>query len=186
MRKRILCTGARLGWVSLFVLTSSACSIFAPEKKSLTETEACTQLQKVIAGHSNNFKQVRLAPNNSRRLGGVRTWRADRIFPLAKNCQVWEWSAGLSNYICLWKESDKVEAKASYDQGVASVRGCLGKQWQQDVTSTKSGGGKTLFHQLGGKTIVSIRYFKEGRTVWDHWQTTLYVGDESNLDAAVQ
>ena len=66
------------------------------------------------------------------------------------------------------------------------MRECLDKQWQSNFVNTQSGGGRTLFYQKGGKTVISIHYFKEARTILENWKTTLYVGDESNLKAKVQ
>ena len=179
-------TGLRIFVACLFVLGTSACSIFAPEKPVMSDAEACVKLNKLIADHSNNFKQFRKGRLSSHRMNYIQTWNAERVFPLAKNCQVWEWNTGLTNYYCAWQESGEAQAKASHDQGVAIIEQCLGKQWQRKFNNTTSGGGSTLFSQIGGKTIVSIRYFKESRTIIDNWKTTLYVGDESNLNAKVQ
>ncbi|MCK5662309.1 MAG: hypothetical protein KAI17_02435 [Thiotrichaceae bacterium] len=176
-----------IGVVSLFVLSTSACSVFTPEKLEMSDSEACAKLNELIADHANNFKHFRRGRSSSSRVGNMmQIWSAERVFPLAKNCQVWEWSSGLTNYFCSWNESGELQAKASHDKGVDIVGQCLGKQWQSDFANTKSGGGRTLFYQEGDKTVISIHYFKESRTILESWKTTLYVGDESNLKAALQ
>ncbi len=180
-------TGLRLVVGCLFVLSTSACSLFTPEVPEMSDSEACVKLNELIADHANNFKQFRRGRNSTSRMANMmQTWSADRVFPLAKNCQVWEWSTGLTNYFCSWNESGELQAKASHDKGVDIVGQCLGKQWQSDFANTKSGGGRTLFYQEGDKTVISIHYFKESRTILESWKTTLYVGDESNLKAALQ
>lgn len=175
-----------IGVVSLLVLSTSACSIFTPEKPEMSDSEICVKLNELIADHANNFKQFKGALKNANRISYMQIWNAERVFPLAKNCQVWEWSSGLTNYFCGWNESGELQAKESHDKGADIVRECLGKQWQSNFVNTRSGGGRTFFSQKGGKTVISINYFKESRTILDHWKTTLYVGDASNLKAAVQ
>jgi len=182
-KKRI---GLRFVIAGLLILSSSACSLFTPQPE-MTDAEACVKLKGLIADHANNFKQVRKgAAGNSKRAGNMQVWNAERVFPLAQNCQVWEWSSGLTNYYCAWNESDELEAKASYVRGTELVNQCLGEQWYTRFTTTKSGGGDVLFYQSEGKTVISIRYFKEPRTIFDHWKTTIYVGDKSNLKAKLQ
>lgn len=177
--------GLSLLMASSLMLSMSACSLFAPEPE-ISDAEACEKLHQLVDDHANNFKQFRGARKNTRRLMNMQTWNAERVFPFAKNCQVWEWSSGLTNYFCSWDESGKDEAKASYIKGSELVNQCLGKQWFSKFVTTKSGGENALFYQEGGKTVISIRYFKESRTILDSWKTTLYVGDESNLKAEVQ
>lgn len=179
-------TGLRIGVVSLWAFISSSCAVLTPEKQELSDSEACVKLNELIADHSNNFKQFRGARKSSKRAGYMQNWSAERVFPLARNCQIWEWSSGLTNYICTWQSPGELQAKASHDKGADIIGACLDKQWQSNFVNTQSGGGRTLFYQKGGKTIVSIRYFKESRTILENWKTALYVGDESNLEAEVQ
>ena len=179
-------SGLRIFVGCLFVLSTSACSLFSPTEPEMSDSEACVKLNELIVDHSDNFKQFKRGRLSSSRMNYIQTWNAERVFPLAKNCQVWEWSSGLTNYFCAWDESGEVQAKSNHDKGVDIVSQCLGKQWQSNFVNTKSGGGSTLFSQEGGKTVISIRYFKESRTILENWKTTLYVGAESNLKAAVQ
>ncbi|WP_221895230.1 hypothetical protein [Bathymodiolus japonicus methanotrophic gill symbiont] len=155
----------------------------------MTDAEACVKLHELIADHAENFKQFRGSLKNTgtiRNMHNMQIWNAERVFPMAKNCQVWQWSSGLTNYYCGWDESDQQDAKASFNQGAELVNQCLGKKWHSKFTRTTSGGESALFYQKGGKTVVSIRYFKESRTISDSWMSTLYVGDESNLKVKVQ
>lgn len=82
---------------------------------------------------------------NTRRIINMQIWNAERVFPQARNCQVWAWSSGLTNYICTWQESGELEAKASHDKGVETVKQCLTEQWKSDFVQTSSGGGHTFF-----------------------------------------
>ncbi len=178
--------GLRIFVGCLFILGTSTCSVFTPEKSAMSDSEACVKLNELIADHSNHFKQFKKGRLNANRMTYIQAWNAQRVFSLAQNCQVWEWSTGLTNYYCAWQEPGEVQAKASHDKGVAIVEQCLGRQWQTQFDTTTSGGGSTLFSTEGSKTIVSIRYFKESRTIIENWRSTLYVGNESNLDAKVQ
>lgn len=168
------------------LLSTSACTMVSPAEPEMSNAEACVQLQGLIADHSNQFKEFRGARKNTHAAGNMQTWNAESVFPLAKNCQVWEWSSGLTNYYCHWSEADEIDAKVSYLKGAEIVNQCLGKGWFSQFSNTKSGGSSALFYQADGKTVVSFRYFKESRTIFDHWNTTLYVGDESNLNAEIQ
>ncbi len=179
-------TRLKLFVASLLVLSNSACSTFSPAKPEMSDAEACVQLKALIADHDQGFKQFKGAIKNTGNVRIMQIWNAKRVFPLAKNCQVWEWSTGLTSYICGWDESGEDEAKASYDRGAELVNQCLGKQWHSKFVQTKSGGANASFYREGDKTVISVRYFKEQRTILDSWKTTLYVGDESNLKGEVQ
>jgi hypothetical protein len=93
----------------------------------------------------------------------------------------------LQTYICHWKaKAGEQEARASYEQGIANVRQCLDHSWSRGTAATKSGGERAFFTQENGKTVIAVRYFKEARSILDNWQTTLSVGDASNLKANIQ
>ncbi|MDF1583285.1 MAG: hypothetical protein RQ733_14140 [Methyloprofundus sp.] len=176
--------------VASMLLVSSGCSLFTPAPE-LSDAEACLKLNAIIADHSGNFQQFKKSRVNS---GGgmgevinMQIWRAEKAFPSANNCQVWEWNTGLTNYICTWQEKGgEVAAKASHDKGVEIVRQCLNDQWTSDTVNTQSGGLRTRFSQPNGKTIIAINAFKESRSLLENWKATLYVGDKSNLEAEVQ
>ena len=179
-------TGLRFLITGSLVLSASGCSLFSPEPE-ISDAEACVRLHKLIDDHPEGFKQFKGNLKNTGPLrNNMQIWNADRVFPMAKNCQVWQWSSGLTNYFCSWDESDEEDAKASFDRGAELINQCLGKQWNSKFAGTKSGGGNAFFYKRGGKTVISLRYFKEARTILDSWMTTLYVGDESNLKAEVQ
>ncbi|GAW87122.1 conserved hypothetical protein [Bathymodiolus platifrons methanotrophic gill symbiont] len=167
------------------VFGTSACSLFTQTEPEMSASEVCVKLNELVADHANDFKQFRGVRKNTRRIINMQIWNAERVFPQARNCQVWAWSSGLTNYICTWQESGELEAKASHDKGVETVKQCLTEQWKSDFVQTSSGGGHTFFQQEGSKTVVSIRYFKESRTILDNWKAILYVGDKNNLNAEV-
>ncbi|SMG62521.1 [weak similarity to] lipoprotein [methanotrophic bacterial endosymbiont of Bathymodiolus sp.] len=178
-------TGYKILIIGLLALNTSACSLFSPEPE-MSDAQACLQLHQLIDDHPAEFKQFKGSLKNTAPLRSMQIWNAKRVFPMVKNCQVWKWSSGLTNYFCSWDESDEEDAKASFDKGAELVNQCLGKQWHSKFTRTKSGGNSALFYKKGGKTVISMRYFKEARTIFDSWMTTLYVGDESNLKAEIQ
>ncbi|NOQ65411.1 MAG: hypothetical protein GQ582_12945 [Methyloprofundus sp.] len=146
----------------------------------------CEKLNVLIADHKNNFKTVRGSRLNSRTTGIMQIWMADNAFPFAKKCQVWAWSAGLTSYVCGWSEANEQQAKSSYDNGVSKLSQCLGEQWQAQTQNSSGGGAGQIFEQAGNKTVVSIRYFKESRSILENWKALLYVGDKSNMEAAAR
>ena len=106
---------------------------------------------------------------------------------MANNCQVWEWSTGLYSYICNWKSKGGMEtAKSDYTEGKRIMRACLNEDWQSISRETKNGGEYTLFSKPKSKTFVEIRYFKEPRSIFDDWHTTVIISDKSNLKAKLQ
>ncbi|MCF7970379.1 MAG: hypothetical protein K9L22_04350 [Methylococcaceae bacterium] len=181
--------GLRFFVVGSILLASSGCSLLTPTPE-LSDVEACVKLSAVIADHSQNFQQFKKSRVDSGGMGStinMQIWRAEKVFPSANNCQVWEWSTGLTNYICTWQEKGgEVEAKASHDKGVEVVRECLNEQWTSNTLPTQSGGVRTRFSRLNDKTIIVINAFKESRSILENWKATLYVGDKSNLEAEIQ
>ena len=176
---------------SLFILSAgatfllmTACSGQATKEETITDAEACELLNGLIADHSNKFAKHK---KNKRDLINMNTWDAIEPFPSASNCQIWEWSSGLHSYICNWNSKNGMEvAKADYLEGQHIIQSCLGKDWQAKSNTTTTGGENTLYRKSGSKTIVSIRYFKKSRSILEDWHTTLYIGDNNNLKAAVQ
>jgi len=179
-------TGLRFFVAGSVLLAGSACSLFTPAPE-LSDAEACVKLNAIITDHSHGFQQFKKNRVSSTGVINMQIWKAEKAFPSANNCQVWEWSTGLTNYICTWQEKGgAIEAKASHDKGVELVRQCLSTQWTSNEVTTQSGGVRTFFSQSNGETIVAINAFKESLSILENWKTTLYVGDKSNLKAEVQ
>lgn len=162
----------------------SACSSTAPKPETLSDAQACEQIQGLIADHSNQFNQYKKSLSSQRR---GKVWAANAVFPGAHNCQIWEWGTGLNNYVCQWKsENGETQAKAAYQDGVNVVQSCLGSEWTEKTSKTQSGGESAFFSKAGGATVVSVRYFKENRSLLDNWNNTVLVGDKSNIKEGVQ
>ena len=173
---------AAIGCLSLILLP--ACSSTASKSESMTDTQACEQIQNLVSAHPNQFNEYKISLSPQRR-GNV--WTAKEVFPGAHNCQVWEWSTGLNNYVCQWKsENGENEAKTAFQDGVNIVKNCLGNEWTEKTSNTQSGGESALFSKQGGATVVSVRYFKENRSLFDSWNNTVLVGDRSNIKEDVQ
>ena len=165
-------------------LMLTACSSLAPVKEPISETEACSRLNELIADHPNKFVKHKKNKRPTRR---VTIWSATAPFPTANNCEVWEWSSGLHGFVCDWIGKDGMEsAKADYQEAQQIIRNCLSEPWQAESHSTTSGGQNTVYSKVGSKTIVSIRYFQETNSIMKNWHTVLYIGDRSNLKAKVK
>lgn len=165
-------------------LLTASCSSMMSKPEPLSETEACKRLTGIIADHPNKFNKHK---KDKRIIDFLNTWTAIEPFPTAKNCKVWEWSTGLNSYTCSWiSDNGKDGAKAGYEEGKAIISRCLGKQWSAGNNPTSTGGKHTYFYQNNSKTYVSIRYFKEQRSIMENWHTVLYIGDKSNLKAKTQ
>ncbi len=168
----------------MIALMLSGCSSLAPVKEPISEAEACSQLTGLIADHPNKFANHKKHKRLTRKLT---IWSATPPFPTANNCEVWEWSSGLYSFVCDWDGKDGMEsAKADYQEAQQIIRSCLSEPWQAESHLTTSGGENTVYSKAGSKTIVSIRYFQETRSIIKNWHTVLYIGDRSNLKTGVQ
>lgn len=169
--------------ISSALLTVS-CADMMKKPEPLTEAAACDQLQGIVDAHPDHFNKYK---KNKRVVKNLHTWTATVAFPTAKNCQIFEWSSGINSYTCKWKADDgESGAKASYLEGARIIRKCLGSEWLSGNNPTSSGGEHTYFFRQNSATYVSIRYFKEHRSIMDNWYSVIYVGDKSNLKAKTQ
>ena len=181
---KLLRTKILFSAVFLALLTTSCSEIERAARKPISEEEACTRLKGLIAEHPNNFKKFQ---KSLRKVRNLNTWSAEKVFPMAENCQVWEWSTGLHSYICNWQARDGLAAaKTDYKDGNRIIQSCLGSTWESQSNTTKSGGERTVYTKPSSKTLVGIRYFKESRSVFGNWHTVVTIGDESNLNAKTQ
>ncbi len=161
----------------------NACSELGAKPEKLTDVQACSNLKDLIADHPSQFEKTRTKFSTSKRLN---VWAAEKVFPSAENCQVWEWSTGLFNYACSWTADDENQAMSSFQEGDKIIRMCLGDGWRMQASDTQSGGKSITYSASDKKTIVSIRYFKEQKGWSPSWQNVILVGDKNNLDAPVQ
>ncbi len=170
--------------IAMVALLVISCSQLGPKPEPISDQEACTRLQGLIADHPKKFIHFR---KNKRVHRSLTTWTGTKDFPLANNCQVWEWSTGLYSYICNWKSKGGMEtAKSDYTEGKQIMRSCLNTEWKSESKETKNGGEYTLFSNPKSKTFVEIRYFKEPRSIFDDWHTTVIISDKNNLKSKLQ
>lgn len=168
----------------ILLLLATSCSQIGTQPEPISEQEACTRLLGLIADHPNQFVNYR---SNKRVLRSLNQWTGTRVFPMANNCKVWEWSNGLFSYICNWKSQDGMEgAQQDYLDGQRIMRSCLNEEWQSASTQTRNGGEYTLFTKPDLATVVEIRFFKEPRSIFENWHTTVIISDENNLKAPLQ
>ncbi len=166
---------------SLFL---SSCAQTPADPDTLSEEESCSRIKALIADHRSQFKNYK---RSLRRAHNLNTWSAIKAFPEAQQCQIWEWSSGLYNYLCNWEAKEgKESAKQDYIKGKELIKNCLGLEWRTDIKPTKSGGERTVFFQAGNKTIVAIRYLQESRSWMNRWHTVVIIGDKNNLNAKLQ
>lgn len=170
--------------VYIATFSISACTNTTTKPEQISEAQACTHLKELIADHPNHFNNTKKTLTPSRRLS---VWEADKLFPRADSCQVWEWAAGLFDYACEWRTGkDEEKAIDNYQYGIDTIQNCLGEQWTAQTNTTQSGGKHTTFSNADIPTIVSIRYFKEQRGWPTSWLNTFVVGDRSNLQTPMQ
>jgi len=171
---------ALLAALCISSLTMNACSLLAPQDE-LSEAAQCNILKELIADHPNKFNTTKKSIVSSAHRN---IWSAEKVFPSADLCQIWQWSTGLSSYVCEWKTgSDKDQASKNYQYASRVVQDCLGNEWTSHSATTPSNGERTYFDTPNKDTIVSIRNFENKRSLAASWQTTVIIGDKSNLKA---
>ncbi|MGR8932996.1 MAG: hypothetical protein ACU837_01240 [Gammaproteobacteria bacterium] len=149
-----------------------------PEK--LTDAQSCERLQALIADHPNQFSQFRKTRNAYRKRMVV--WSADKVYPLADNCQIWEWGAGRYNYVCDWQPSDGQQAERNFQEGRLIVENCLGNGWNAEIQKNTESSAHIIYSNSASPTIVSLRYFQE-QTGWlKSWHDVVVIGDRDNLN----
>jgi hypothetical protein len=165
-------------------ITMNACSEITAKPEKQSEAQACENLKSIIADHPNQFNHYKKNLSTHRQLN---IWSAKKVFPNAENCQVWEWSTGLYNYVCEWATGDNEnQAISNYQEDINIIQECLGEAWTAQTNTTQSGGKHTIYSTTDKPTIVSIRYFKEQRGWSNSWQNTIVIGDKNNLKSPLQ
>jgi hypothetical protein len=165
-------------------ITMSACSEIFAKPETLSEAQICENLKGLIADHPNQFSHYKknLEPQKN-----LNIWSAKKVFPNAENCQVWEWSTGLFNYVCEWETgNNENQAINNYQEDEKIIQNCLGEAWTAQTNTTKSGGKHTIYSTPDKPTIVSIRYFQDLRSWLKPWQNTIIIGDKNNLKSPLQ
>ena len=171
---------SRLVWASVCAasLSMTACSE-TPVKQ--TEAESCTTLKGLIADHSSQFEHYKKGTQTQGRRLSV--WPAEKAFPNADKCQVWEWGTGKYSYVCEWKiGSDENQAISNYQEGTNIAGNCLDAAWTSETKTTSSGGKQTIFSAPNTNTVVSVRYYQEPNSVLTRWHNTVIIGDRNNLN----
>ena len=162
----------------------SACSEITAKPAKLSEAQTCEDLKGLIADHPKQFRHYKKTLSTHRKLN---IWSAKKVFPNADNCQVWEWGAGLYNYVCEWETgSNENQALSNYQEDAKIIQNCLGEEWTAKTNTTQSGGKRTIYSTTDKPTIVSIRYFQDLRGWSKLWQNTVIVGDKNNLESPSQ
>jgi len=165
-------------------IAMSACSEMSAKPEKLSEAQVCEDLKGLIADHPNKFSHYKKNLSTHRKLN---IWSAKKVFPNADNCQVWEWSTGLNNYVCEWGTgSDENQAMNNYQEDANIIQNCLGEAWTAQTNTTQSGGKHTIYSTPDKPTIVSIRYFQDLRSWSKPWQNTISIGDKNNLKSPLQ
>lgn len=162
---------------------AASCSSVTSKTDAISDAESCSRLNSLIADHPNKFEHHK---KNKRFLRKLTLWDATDPYPGAHNCEVWEWSTGLTSYMCEWEsKAGKEGALAGYHKGIGIITDCLGSEWVAEANTTTTGGERTTFSKSDVPTVISIRYFKDN-SLFENWSTVFYIGDRSNLNTETQ
>lgn len=165
-------------------ITLSACSEISAKPEKQSEAQACENLNGLIADHPNQFSHYKKSLSTHSKLN---IWSATKVFPSAENCQVWDWSTGLYNYVCEWSTgNNENQALSNYQEGANIIQSCLGETWTAQTNTTKNGGKNTIYSNIDKSTIVSIRYFQDLRSWSKPWNNTVIIGDKNNLKSPLE
>jgi hypothetical protein len=170
--------------VCVIGITLGACSELTAKPENQFEAQTCEDLKGLIADHPNQFAHYKKNLSTHSRYN---IWSAKKVFANADNCQVWEWSSGLYNYVCEWETGrNQNKAMDNYQEDVNIAQNCLGEAWTAKTSTTQSGGKHTIYSTADKPTIVSIRYFQDLRSWSKPWQNTIIIGDKNNLKSPLQ
>ena len=84
----------------LFSASLTSCAT-GPAAPKLTDAQICTTIKYIISEADGNFAEIRIRKVIHPQAD---IWESKKIFPDSKQCQIWSWSQGLTNYACMWEE----------------------------------------------------------------------------------
>lgn len=158
-------------------LALSGCEMQSSEDaKIVASLSACEKVLALVDQHPKKFDKIALNPRASRRMT---IWEA-RYHLVGKNCQVWGWGKGKTNYMCSQTAPSKELAIEHFTKAKQLTQSCLGADWSLTERPRKLGTGvKAVFSQPNRPTVVSVHAVETKGLFKEEWTAYFFVGDSN-------
>lgn len=140
--------------------------------------DVCGTLDALIADYPTGFASFRGKADNF--MAGT-VYRA-KVELIDGNCQIWSWGQGDSAYLCSVTHSDLDVAKTRHERALASVKNCLGNDWQEEGDWRQRDGATdgyaSRFRSPTTQAVVSVQTTAQTSGPGKRFTNFLYIGGE--------
>lgn len=137
----------------------------------------CEKIDALITEHRNGFEKLRFSKKTTVKMD---IWQT-RYHLVGKNCQIWNWGPGNSDYVCSIISPEQSIAMERFEKAKKITRQCLDSTWKLTESRRKIGtGSKAVFAQDGNDTVVATHVIETRGLFNTEWATYYFVGDRSD------
>jgi hypothetical protein len=137
----------------------------------------CEKIEALITAHSNGFEKLRFSKKTTVKMD---IWQT-RYHLVGKDCQIWNWGPGNSDYVCSIISPEQSIAMERFEKAKKITRQCLDSTWKATESNRKIGtGSKAVFAQSGNDTVVATHVIETRGLFNTEWATYYFVGDRSD------
>ncbi|NHO64415.1 hypothetical protein G8770_02485 [Aestuariicella hydrocarbonica] len=156
------------------VLVSGCGMNDSAKDQAVAQMSNCEKVLALIDAHPSKFVNLRTNLKSTRKIS---VWDA-RYQLVGKNCQVWGWGTGKSNYTCNLSSPNQEIAMEHFATAKELTQSCLGNSWQLSERPRKIGNGlKATFTRPDTDTTVAIQAVETNGAIKQEWTTYFFVGD---------
>ncbi|WP_439133649.1 hypothetical protein [Pseudomaricurvus sp.] len=155
----------------------AGCGMQSAEETAVAKMSQCEKVMALVDAHPGKFENIRKNLQSTRK---ITVWDA-RYHLVGKNCQVWAWGSGKTDYMCSLTAPNKETAQESFNKAKDLTQSCLGSNWQLSEAPRKVGNGiKATFTRPNSDTVVALHAVETRGVIKDEWTTYFFVGDASD------
>ena len=155
----------------------TGCGMQNAEDATVAKMSTCEKVMALVDAHPNKFEKIRHNLQSTRQ---ITVWDA-RYNLVGKNCQIWGWGSGKTDYMCSLTSPNQETAKENFTKAKELTQACLGSNWQLTETPRKVGNGiKAAFSRPNSHTVVALHAVETRGVIKEEWTTYLFVGDANS------
>lgn len=160
------------------LLTLAGCETQTSEEaETIAKMSNCEKILALVDAHPNKFSRLRM---NSKSTGAITVWDA-RHHLVGKNCQVWGWGKGKTDYMCSKTAPNQEIAMEYFNTAKSLTESCVGTSWSLTERPRKLGTGiKAVFSREDSPTVVSVHAVETKGLLKNEWTTYFFVGDTND------
>lgn len=166
-----------LSLVAVTLMGLSGCSSL--QQLTAGTDDVCGGLQQLIADYDTGFSSFR-GKGTTMPLSTVYDAKIELVH---RHCQIWNWGAGDSVYLCSASDPDIEVAKQRHQQSLTSVRACLGPDWREEgdwrERNGQTDGYASRFRSADTNAVVSIQTAVQTTGPRRRYTNFLYIGGEA-------